>query len=146
VVVVLGFLGLLSWTMFSVEPRPPLEQKYVELNSGDLSDLSQYPSMVLVREPEIQTAREPRFKTDGPGTSFLFRLPVSPSDESGYDAAVSIDGQEAFKVSGLRTYQADGTSEVRLLLPREIIKTGHVAVALTPKGGEAAVVYPFIAE
>jgi hypothetical protein len=46
----------------------------------------------------------------------------------------------------LRAYQADGTSEVRLLLPREIIKTGRVAVTLTPKGGEASIVYPFIAE
>ncbi len=147
VVVVLGFLGLLSWTMFSVDPPlPPLEQKYVELNGGDLSDLSQYPSMVLVRESEIQPAREPRFKKDGPGTSFLFRMPVGPADQSGYDAAVSLDGQEAFKMSGLHSYQAEGASEVRLLLPREIFKTGHVAITLTPKDGNAAAVYPFIAE
>ena len=146
VVVVLGFLGLLSWMMFSVEQLPPLEQKYVELNGGDLSDLSQYPSMVLVRESEIQPAREPKFKKDGPGTSFLFRMPVGQADQSGYDAAVSIDGHEAFKMSGVHSYQADGTSEVRLLLPREIIKTGQVAIILTPKEGQAAAVYPFIVE
>ena len=146
VVVVLGFLGLLSWTMLSVEKIPPLEQKYVELNAGDLSDLSQYPSMLLVRESEIQPAREPKFKKDGPGTSFLFRLPVSLADEVGYDAAVSIDGHDVFKMNGLHSYQADGTSEVRLLLPREMIKIGHVAITLTPKDGGAAAVYPFIAE
>ena len=144
VIVVIGMLGLLSWTMFNVEPLPPLEQKYVELNSGDLSDLSQYPSMVLVRDAEIQPAREPRFKTNGPGTSFLFRMPVG--DASFYDAAVAIDGREAFKIAGLKAYQTDGTSEVRLLLPREMITIGRVAITLNPKGGGTAAIFPFIAE
>jgi hypothetical protein len=146
VVVVLGFLGLLSWMMFSVEQLPPLEQKYVELNSGNLGDLSQYPSMVLVRESEIQPAHEPKFATNGPGTSFLFRLPVNAADENGYDAAVSINGGEAFKIRGLHSYKSDGTSEVRLLLPREIIATGRVVVTLTSKGRGESAVFPFIAE
>ena len=146
VVVVLGLLGLLSWTMLSVEQLPPLEQKYVELNAGDLGDLSQYPSMVLVRDSEIQPAREPKFMKDGPGTSFLFRLPVSAADGGDYNAAVSIDGHEAFKVSGLHSYQVDGRSEVRLLLPREIISTGRVVVTLTSNSGQTVAVYPFIAE
>lgn len=146
VIVVLGLLGLLSWTMLSVEPLPPLEQKYADLNSGDLSDLSQYPSMVLVRDSEIQHTREPRFRTQGPGTSFLFRMPVGGTDAGGYDAAVAIRGRERFNVEGLRTYQGDGTLEVRLLLPREMLSAGRVTITLTPKGGGAATVYPFIAE
>ena len=145
VIVVIGVLGLLSWTMFNVEPLPPLEQKYVELNSGDLSDLSQYPSMLLVPESEIQPAREPRFKTDGPGTSFLFRMPVTGPDSTGYDAAVSINGREAFKMNGLSPY-GGGASEVRLLMPREKINPGRVIVTLLPKGGGGPIVYPFVAE
>ena len=146
VIVVIGLLGLLSWRMFNVGPLLPLEQRYVELNSGDLSDLSQYSSMVLVRESEIQPAREPRFKTAGPGTSFLFRMPVGGPDPKVYDAAVSIGGRETLKLNKLQHYSDGGSNEVRLLLPREMITPGRVTIELIPAGGGAATVYPFIAE
>lgn len=146
VIVVIGLLGLLSWRMFYVEPLPPLQQRYVELNSGDLSDLSQYSSMALVRESQIKPAREPRFRTAGPGTSFLFRLPAEGTDAGGYNATVSIGGREVLKLDNLRPYIEGGAKEVRLLLPRELITPGRVTITLAPAGGGAATVYPFIAE
>lgn len=147
-IVVIGLLGLLSWMMFAGQDQAPLQQKYVELNSGDLGDLSQYPSMVLVTQDEIQPAREPRFKTNGPGTSFLFRLPLKPEAPAagGYYASVAVNRSEKFKAGPLKVYNEADTSEVRLLVPREAISPGQASITITPKDGGEAEVYPFLAE
>ena len=144
-IVIVGLLGLLSWRMFQVEPRPPLEQKYVQLNAGDLSDLSHYPSMVLLREADVRPAREPKFRTDGPGTSFLFRLPVERAADA-YEVSVSENGGDLFRMGGLTVYRGDNGDEVRLLLPRGMITPGRVSITLFPTGGGDALIYPFIAE
>ena len=142
VIVVIGLLGLLSWRMFQPEQRPPVEQRHVELNAGDLSDLSQYPSISLVPKAEIRQRREPRFRTDGPGTSFMFRMPVGGGGP--YDAALFVNGREVFAADGLGVYSEAGANEVRLLAPREAIAKGRAEIVLT--GGGETIVYPFIAE
>ena len=145
-IVVLGVLGLLSWRMFQPDVRPPLEQQYVDLNAGDLGDLSLYPSVVLAKDSDIRPAHEARFKTAGPGTSIMFRMPVSGSAAGLFDASATMNGKEAFKIERLKIYRDGDTSEVRLLLPREILEPGHASITLTPHGGGEATIYPFIAE
>ena len=142
VIVVIGLLGLLSWRMFQAEQRPPLEQRHIELNAGDLSDLTQYPSMVLMPAAEIRPSREPRFRTEGPGTSFLFRMPVSGVGP--FDANLSVNGREVFAAGALRAYPEGDVGEVRLLVPREAVAKGKAEIVLTGAGGSVA--YPFIAE
>lgn len=141
-IVLVGILGSLSWWMFQTEQRPAIEQEYIRLNAGDLGDLSRYPSMVLAPVGQIRQAQEPRFKTDGPGTGFLFRMPVN--GDGTYNATLSVNGREAFAVTGSKVYSADGSGEVRLLVPRGAITKGQAEIVLT--GGGGALVYPFMAE
>jgi hypothetical protein len=141
-IVLVGVLGLLSWRMFQAGQHPTLRQEYVRLNNEDLSDLSQYPSMKLVPALDVRQASEPRFRTDGPGTSFMFRAPVS--GDGPYDATLSMNGTEVLRVGGLRTYLDGESREVRLLVPRDAIGRGQAEIVLT--GGGETIAYPFIAD
>jgi len=141
-IVLVGVLGLLSWRMFQTGQNPTLEQEYVRLNGGDLSDLSHYPSMELVPAANVRLTSEPRFRTDGPGTSFMFRMPVR--GDGPYDARLSVNGLEILQAGGLKTYLDGGPREVRFLVPRDAIAKGQAEIVLTSEG--EVVAYPFIAE
>ena len=141
-IVLVGLLGLLSWLMLDTEQRPPLERNVVDLNAGDLSDLSQFPSMLLAPSNRIRQTSLPRFRTDGPGTGFMFRMPLGGVGP--YNAVLSVNGREVVSVSGARVYIENGASEVRLLVPRAAITKGQAEIILSA-GGEAFI-YPFIAE
>jgi len=141
-VLLVGILGSLAWWMFQGEQRTAIEQEFAERNAGDLGDLSLYPSMVLAPAEQIRQAQQPKFRTDGPGTAFLFRMPVN--GEGPFNAALTVNGREAYAVTGSKVYSADGVSEVRLLVPRGAVTKGDAEIVL--KGGEGPLVYPFTAE
>lgn len=145
-IIIVGLLGLLSWRMFQSDTRPPLAQKYFELNAGDLGDLSLYPSLVLIPEARMVGQREPRFRADGPGTSILFRMPLEAPTSDSFEALIAIDGKSALRIGGLKVYQEEARTEVRLLIPRELLMPGQATIFLTPASGGAAIPYPFVTE
>ena len=145
-VVVIGWAGLIAWKLFQPETASTMTGQYVELNAADLSDLSRYSSMSLVPEDQVRPSQQPRFWTDGPGTSFLFRLPLASSVGDKYDVSVSVNGRDVFKMSGASVYRDGDTAEIRVLLPRPLLPPGQAQITVAPSTGGPSASYPLLTE
>ena len=145
---VVVLVALAGWQLFLVPAGSSLERQYAELNRADLIDLGRYPSMQVISGTFRNSGAENRFKIEGPGESFMFRLPLAftlePSAE--FDAVLSVAGKPVFTIESARIYKIGNTNEVRLVLPRSVFVKGQCQITLTPKTVGSPIVYSFDAE
>lgn len=140
--------SLLGWQMVSRSGRTLLESQYTELNNSDLSDLSLFSSVQIMPGTIRNAGTNLKVKVNGPGDSFLFRLPLTstPDPQAVYKAVLATSGSGEFTVDRVNVYNDGPFAESRLLVPRAVIAKGQCQITLTPKDGGPPIVYSFIAE
>lgn len=141
-------IALAGWQLFLAPSGSSLERQYAELNRADLIDIGRYPSMQVSPGAFRNSGTETRFKIEGPGESFMFRLPLLFTPEQGteFHAVLNVAGKQAFTVESARMYKTGNTNEVRVVFPRSVFVKGQCQISLTPKTGGAPIVYSFNAE
>lgn len=141
-----------AWYLYSTNGPSALEQEYAKLNERDMTDLSKFASESSVElNPGTYRSGEARSKvvTGTLTDSVMFRLPLmfEPGPDSRFDVTLMRDGKAVFKIPGLRPVKDRAGSEIRVLFPSKVIRSGQYELSLTQPGTTLAPVnYTFTAE
>lgn len=149
-VLLIAVAGL--WFFLSNRGPTGLEKEYAALNQSDMTDLSRFASHSAV-ELRSSTLRSgdagSKVATGSLTETVLFRLPLTfdPEPSARFDVVLLQEGKSKFTVPGVGPVTNGDGSEVRVLLPREVIKTGQYQISLTrPETTFSPVLFTFTAE
>ncbi len=152
VILVAALAGVGGWIYFADRGPTALEREYAALNQADMSDLARFDSdskVELFPSNFRSSDRALRIKAGGLTRSILFRLPLifDPYAGSRYRAELRREGKTVFSVPNVSPVKDGSGTEVRVLIPREIIGKGEYQIILSQLGTEVApVAFGFVAD
>lgn len=135
--------------LFLIGRGPDGSVEYAQLNKQDLRDPA------VIGDSQIVHITSGTFRSGTPGAvtvvsgtsaSVLFRLPLTFSVDAGttYSALIERANSRVFSVGDARVYTDGSSTEVRLLVPREVLTAGNYQIRLIQNGADnAPVLYAF---
>ncbi len=123
------------WQVYFADGMSPLEKEYAELNKKNLSDLSGmagYSAVSLSSGSFRDGSPAVNQKSANLTETVLFRLAFPAGGEEGkaFKAKVMNGSMLVFTLSDLHSYQNSGGNEVRVLVPKSILKKGQCQIIL----------------
>jgi hypothetical protein len=145
-----GLVALLAIAGFLLLDRDSVGGiDYAQLNRQDLRDAAVIgdSQIVQITPGILRSATPPSVSVvSGTSASVLFRLPLSFAVDAGrtFDASVERDGKKLFSVNRARVYTDGALTEVKLLVPREVLRSGTNQIRLIQnETSNAPVIYTF---
>lgn len=127
----------------------PLQAEYARLNQQDFSDLAKFSSLPLIPAvPGNTRGTNSAVRLKGPEVSSFVRIALLElKDEPVLNAVISTGDTELLRFESLKTYETNGSRELRMLIPTRLLEKGRYQISVSAPGKPAsAVVYSFSIE
>lgn len=148
-----AFFGVILFTVFNQiteNDQTPLEMEYAELNKKDFSDLEKYKEFTrfdLISGSTRGFNDNKKFNKTNISDKIFMRLalPANLGFEEVFNIEIEQNGIGVFTQNGIYPYKNPNGEELRILVPKSIIKTGdYIIKAKNSKTSE--IVYAFTVE
>lgn len=135
-VIAIGVVAFSGWRMFFTHQTSSLENEYAVLNVENLTRLSERNdfSVVELYPGTFRSSTEvKKIRSADLSESILFRLalPFDPPENTVFRADLLRNDNVEFTIEKIRTYRVGTGGEIRILLPRSVLKEGGYQIRLT---------------